>query len=129
MLIPSVSSHEGGWRKPAKFLGIEDKKKGSNPWSPGRVPSKAGALGRKGTEAERWVLSTIVSHNRSGMAAMELVDLDVVAGEKAAAEPAIARAAAMVFMVNKSSGKVRTMRRRQAASSETPFLVEDVSFA
>ena len=105
MLIPSVSSHEGGWRKPAKFLGMEDKKKGSNPWSPGRVPSRAGALGRKGTEAERSVLSTIVSHKRSGMAAVAVDVLDVEAGEKAAAEPAITRAAAMVFMVNNVIGR------------------------
>ena len=104
-----MGSHEGGWRNPAKFLGMEDKKKGSNPWSPGRVPSKAGALGRKGTEAERSDLSTIVFHKRSGMAAMEVDDLVLVAGVKAAAEPAITRAAAMVFMVNKLKAEGETM--------------------
>ena len=98
--MPLVSSHDGGWRKPAKFLGIDDKKKGSNPWSPGRVPSKATALGRKGTARERSFLSTIEFHFRSGMAAMEVDEaFEVVAGAKAAAEPAMARAAAMVFMV------------------------------
>ena len=86
---------------PAQFLGMEDKKKGSKPWSPGRDPSKAAALGRNGTAAERSEATTISFHFRSGMAAKEEVDLVLVAGAKAAAEPAITRAAAMVFMVNR----------------------------
>ena len=84
---------------PAKFLGMEDKKKGSNPWSPGRDPSKPAALGRNGTEAERSVLSTMESHNRSGSAAREVAALVLATGAKAAAELAIRRAEAKVFMV------------------------------
>lgn len=53
---------------PEKFLGMEERYMGSKPWSPGRDPSKLTALGRKGTALERWVLSTMVSHKRSGMA-------------------------------------------------------------
>lgn len=126
--MPSVSSHEGGWRRPAKFLGMEDKKKGSNPWSPGRLPSKATALGRNGTEAERWVLSTISFHFRSGMAAKEVDDLEVVAGAKAAAEPAIARAAAMVFMVRKVGTEGENLSGIPSLAFD-PQRVEDVSFS
>ena len=106
---------------PAQFLGMEDKKKGSKPWSPGRDPSKAAALGRKGTAAERSEATTISFHFRSGMAAKEEVDLVLVAGAKAAAEPAIARAAAMVFMVKNGVRRTEGENEARDAVSHCAF--------
>jgi hypothetical protein len=54
--------------KPDQSLGIDDKYMGSNPTSPAKDPSKLMGRGRKGTALDRWVLSTMEYHFRSGMA-------------------------------------------------------------
>lgn len=90
--------------KPAKFLGIDERKNGSKPLSPGAVPSRLTARGRNGTDFERSVLSTIESQRRSGIGSACSVDLDTLdwTGAKATAEATIeaTRAAEKVFMVD-----------------------------
>jgi hypothetical protein len=53
---------------PEKFLGMEERKKGSNPTSPGIDPSRFTARGRKGIALDLSVLSTMLSHILSGIA-------------------------------------------------------------
>ena len=75
-----------------------------------------------------------MSHKRSGMAAVAVdVVLDVEAGAKAAAEPAITRAAAMVFMVNKvkaegENDEPDTHPWKYPSSSLRTYLSRDVQF-